>query len=79
MKGWEPDTALRSPYLDHCAAFLPDLRGGLDVVVRPGLPDADGLLCGALQQARPGHQCGPHTGGAHVHSHIVDLCHEETS
>lgn len=66
-----------SPYLDNHAAFLPDFSGGLDIVVSVGLPYADGLLRGALQQAPPGHQCGPHTGGAHVHTNIVNLCHVE--
>lgn len=68
---------LNSPHLDHRAALLPDLSGGLDIVVGLGLPYADGLLCGALQEAPPGHQCCPHTGGAHVHANVVDLCHEE--
>ncbi|KAG7227287.1 hypothetical protein INR49_000291 [Caranx melampygus] len=53
-----------------------DLSGGLDIVVRLGLPDADGLLCGAPQQPVLGHQCSPHTGSAHVHSNIIDLRHE---
>lgn len=74
-----PPTALRSAYLDECAAFLPDLSGGLNVMVSLWLPDVDGLLCSALQQTRPGHQRRPDAGGAHVHSNIVDLCHEESS
>lgn len=65
--------------LDHSAAFLPDLSGGLDVVVDLGLPDADGLLGRGGQDPRPGHQRRPHAAGAHVHSHVVDLGHEETS
>lgn len=48
-------------------------------MVAQGLPDADGLLRGALQQARPRHQRRSDTGGAHVHPHVVDLRHEETS
>lgn len=67
------------PYLHNYAAFLPDLSGGLDIVVRLGLPDADGLLCSALQQPVSGHQCSPHAGCAHVHTNIKNLCHEGTS
>lgn len=42
----------------------------------PGLPDADGLLCGGPQLTPSGHQGGPDTRGAHVHPNIK-LFHAE--
>lgn len=47
------------------------------MVVGVGFPYAYGFLCSALQQASPGHQSRPHTGGTHVHSDIIHLSHEE--
>lgn len=66
-----------TPYFDNCATLLPDLSGGLDIVVSVRLPDADGLLSNALQQTWPAHQGCPHTGGAHIHANVVNVCHND--
>lgn len=70
-----PAPSARWAHLDHGAAPLPDLGGGLHVVVAARLPDGDGLVRTAPQHAGASHQRRAHTGGAHVHSHVVDLRH----